>query len=67
MSLEEAVLARVEETWVLVMTNVISVNLSAHQCFHLCKGTLGLMIPNFPSSLGAPTNEIDWISKGVQP
>lgn len=59
-----------EETWVLVMTNVISgksVNLSAHQCFHLCKGALGLMIPNFPSSLGAPTNEIDWISKGAQP
>lgn len=59
-----------EETWVLVMTNVISgksVNLSAHQCFHLCKGALDLMIPNFPSSLGAPTNEIDWISKGAQP
>ena len=42
-----------EETWVLVMTNVISgksVNLSAHQCFHLCKGALDLMIPNLPSS-----------------
>ena len=45
------------------MTNVISgksVNLSAHQCFHLCKGALGLVMPNFPSSLGAPANGLDF-------
>ena len=43
-----------EETGVLVMTSVISgksVNLSAPQYFHLCKGALGLVMPNFPSSV----------------